>query len=124
MWQAMAAGAALGLAKNALVDKPKEERQRALAAQTALYSPWTGMKPNEVQESDMFGNAMQGATSGAMLSQGQQQADMQQQMLDMKKKQMEMMQSQAMGVNPNLYSGQAPAGAQMSYNSSPYSMMS
>lgn len=124
MWQALAAGAALGLAKNALVDKPKEDRQRALAAQTALYSPWTGMKPNEVQESDAFGNALQGATSGAMFAQGQQNADMQKEMLDMKKKQMMMQQSQGMGVNPNLYSGQAPAGSQMSYNSSPYAMMS
>ena len=36
-------GAALGLGKSVLVDRPREQRQRQLAAQTALYSPWTGM---------------------------------------------------------------------------------
>jgi len=105
MWQALAAGAALGLAKNALVDKPKEEKQRALAAQTALYSPWTGMKPNEVQMSDPFGNALQGATAGAMFSQAAQQQNMNNELLKLKQQQVAgMAQPQ-----PNLYGGNASA---------------
>jgi hypothetical protein len=114
MWQALAAGAALGLAKNALVDKPKEEKQRALAAQTALYSPWTGMKPNEVQQADPFGNALQGATAGAMFSQASQNQDMQNQMMEMRKQQM------GASPQPNLYGGNASA---VPMGGSPYSFM-
>lgn len=117
MLPALLAGAALGLAKNQLVDKPRQKREATLAAQTALYSPWTGMKPNEVQHADAFGSAMQGATSGAMFAQGQQNMDMQQQMMDMKKAQM----AQGMQAQPNLYGGQASA---MNWGASPYSMMS
>lgn len=117
MLPAILAGAAIGLAKNQLVDKPRQKREAELAAQTALYSPWTGMKPNEVQHADAFGNALQGATSGAMFAQAGQQAEMNQQMMDMKKAQM----SQGMGAQPNLYGGQASA---MNWNQSPYSMMS
>lgn len=117
MWQALAAGAALGLAKNALVDKPRQQREANLAAQTALYSPWTGMKPGEVHHADAFGNALQGATSGAMFAQAQQNADMNKELFDMKKAQMQ----QGMGGQPNFYGGQASA---VPFGGSPYQFMS
>lgn len=103
MWPALAIGAGVGLAKSALVDKPKEDKQRMLAAQTAMYSPWTGMKPNEVQAADPFGSALQGATSGAMFAQASQNQDMQDQMMQMRKQQM------GASPQPNLYGGNASA---------------
>lgn len=60
-------GGSVGLGKGLLIDQPKEARQRELAAQTALYSPWTGMQPGPIQEADPFGSALQGATAGMML---------------------------------------------------------
>lgn len=61
--------AAGGLAKGLLIDKPKENRQRALAAETARYSPWTHMQPQAVQEADPFGSALQGGMTGASFGQ-------------------------------------------------------
>lgn len=65
----MALLGALGLGKSELIDRPREQRQRKLAAQTALYSPWTGMSPDKVQEADPFGSTLQGVTAGAMYGQ-------------------------------------------------------
>lgn len=66
----MAAGALAGLAKHRYIDEPKERRQRELAAKTAMYSPWTRMQPNEVQESSALGSAMQGGLTGFQMGQG------------------------------------------------------
>lgn len=65
-------GAGLGIVKHFASDKPKEERQRRLAAETARYSPWTGMQPQQVQDADIFGNVMQGGLTGASFAQGLQ----------------------------------------------------
>lgn len=63
----LAIAAGLGLAKSELVDAPKAERQRKLAASTQRLSPWTGLKANPVQEADPFGTALQfGGTGAAM----------------------------------------------------------
>lgn len=62
--------AGTGLLKSLTLDKAKEDRQRKLAAETARYSPWTGMQPGQIQEADPFGSALQFGTTGAMLGQG------------------------------------------------------
>lgn len=63
------AGAGAGLFKSLVFDKPKEERDRKLQALTALYSPWTGQKPHQVQEADTFGNLLKYGMTGATLGQ-------------------------------------------------------
>lgn len=63
-----------GLAKSFLVDKPKEDRQRQEASATQRYSPWTGLKANDIQEADPFGSALQGAATGASMGQNMQAA--------------------------------------------------
>jgi hypothetical protein len=79
-------GLLAGLGKSMLVDQPKEQRQRKLASQTQLYSPWTGLKAQPVQDADTFGSALQGVTAGAMYKQGQQANDRADQELAMKSK--------------------------------------
>lgn len=59
-----------GLLKSMTLDRAKEDRQRKLAAETARYSPWTGMTPGAIEEADPFGSALQFGTTGAMLGQG------------------------------------------------------
>lgn len=59
----------VGLLKSELLDRPKEDRQRELAAVTARWSPWTGMAPQAIKEADPFGSALQGASAGAMMGQ-------------------------------------------------------
>jgi hypothetical protein len=71
-----------GLLKSELVDRPKEERQRALAAETQRYSPWTGLQANKVQEADPFGSAMQFGTTGAMMGSGIQNMQSQNKLMD------------------------------------------
>ena len=77
---ALAIGAGAGLLKSELIDKPKEERQRRLAAATQRYSPWTGLQANPVQEADPFGSMLQygatGASMGAGIQSAQSQADL------------------------------------------------
>ena len=57
-------GGLVGLGKAALIDRPREQRQRELAATQALYSPWTGITPQPIQEADPIGSAIQGAAMG------------------------------------------------------------
>ncbi len=52
-----------------------EEQDTQLAAETAKWSPWTGMRPNQIRRagsgtSAVMGGAMQGFTSGMMMGQG------------------------------------------------------
>jgi hypothetical protein len=72
-------GAAVGAAKHAAVDVPREQRSRRLAAETQRYSPWTGMQAQPIQEANLFGSALQGGVTGAQLGQAEaaqtQQAD-------------------------------------------------
>lgn len=63
----MAIAAAVGLAKSQLVDKPKADAERALAAKTAAYAPWTGMKPGEVTNANPFADMMQYGMTGAQI---------------------------------------------------------
>lgn len=56
--------AALGVGKSYLVDKPKEERQRKLAAETQRYSPWTQLKAGPIEEADPFGTGLQYGVAG------------------------------------------------------------
>lgn len=56
-------GAGLGMAKTGLVDAPNARRQRELQAKTALYSPWTNLKPENVHSPDALGSALQGGVS-------------------------------------------------------------
>lgn len=66
---AIAAGAALGLAKNRMAAaQAADERKRQAAI--ARYSPWTGMQAHSVQDPNMFGDILQGGASGAMLGGG------------------------------------------------------
>lgn len=54
----LAIGAGIGLAKSELIDRPKEKRERALAAATQRYSPWTGLAAQPVHEADPLGSAL------------------------------------------------------------------
>lgn len=76
---ALMAGA--GLAKSEFVDKPAEARQRKQQAAIMRYSPWTGMSPQPVQSADPFGSMLQGGMAGAMMGQGMQSADAQNELL-------------------------------------------
>ena len=61
----MAIAAALALAKDELIDQPAAQRKRKLAAATAAYSPWTGMKPEEVNDPNVIGDMMLAGAGGA-----------------------------------------------------------
>lgn len=60
----MLAGAALGGVKHFASDKPKEKRQRELAATTQQLSPWTGMQAGPIQEADLLGSMMSTSLAG------------------------------------------------------------
>lgn len=63
------AGAGMGVLKG-MGDKKKEAADRKVAAETARWSPWTGMQPEQVQRADMMGSAMQGGLAGGAMGQG------------------------------------------------------
>lgn len=63
-----AIGAGVGLLKSN-ADRQRADRQRAVEAEVARYSPWTGFAPQRVQEADPLGSIMQGGMTGAMLGQ-------------------------------------------------------
>lgn len=63
--------AALGMLKGNK-ETAAAERDRKLQATTAMYSPWTGLKPTAVKEGDVFGSTMQGLTGGLGMQQGMQ----------------------------------------------------
>lgn len=74
-WIPLAIGAAAGIAKGEQ-DKKRAARQRNVEAATAAYSPWTGMKPNAVQEGpSSLESGLQGASTGAALGQGMESAE-------------------------------------------------
>lgn len=73
---AMAAvGALQGASKNRRANEI-EDADRKLAAETARYSPWTGMTPQQIRRNqgsmfgDVLGGGMSGFTGGMMLGQG------------------------------------------------------
>ncbi len=61
--------AAVGAAKGEFIDKPREQKQRNVAATTQQWSPWTGMQAGPIKEHDTLGSAMQGAVTGYSLGQ-------------------------------------------------------
>lgn len=76
-------GAGAGLLKSELVDKPRANKERELAARTAELSPWTGMSPTMPEEANPMGSMLQGGLAGAQLGQGLQAANQQEEMLKM-----------------------------------------
>lgn len=71
MWPvliAMAAGAALGAAKNA-EDKKNFRKEQKMNAVKARYSPWSDMRPRDVARPNQMGDIMSGAVTGAMMGQ-------------------------------------------------------
>lgn len=66
------AGMGLGILKSELIDRPKEMRQRELAATTTALSPWTGLQAGPVKEANWQEAAMSGAAAG--MGQEQQEA--------------------------------------------------
>lgn len=99
-------GLGAGLGKSMLIDQPREERQRQLEATKALYSPWTGMQPGQVQEADPFGSAMQGAMAGLMYEQQAGQQKLGQELL---KKQGQLIDAQTGMYNQMASAGRSPA---------------
>jgi hypothetical protein len=79
---ALAIGAGAGLLKSELVDRPKEARQRKLAAETQRYSPWTGMQAGQVQEADPMGSALAFGAAGAQVQGGMAQQDINKKLAD------------------------------------------
>ena len=63
-------GSLIGLGKGLLIDKPKEERDKKMAATIARYSPWTGMSPGKIRRADPFGSALQGGVTGFLMGGG------------------------------------------------------
>lgn len=61
---ALGVGAALGGAKHLLVDQPKYEAKKKLAAETQRYSPWTGLRAEMPDQPSLFENAVGGAGYG------------------------------------------------------------
>lgn len=72
------AGGGLGMLKGHMQnqrEKQIEDSDRNLAAATAQYSPWTGMKPQEIRHAgsafgSMLGSGLQGGMMGAMMGGG------------------------------------------------------
>ena len=64
-----AIGAGIGATKHFAVDKPKEKRQRELAAKTQELSPWTGLQAGDIQEGDLAGSLIGGGLAGASFGQ-------------------------------------------------------
>lgn len=70
--QGPAAGGLMGMMKYNLVDRPREDRQRNLAATTSYYSPWTGMKIGEVGGMPQEGSMIEAGLKGAGAAGSQQ----------------------------------------------------
>lgn len=72
---AAAAGALLGAEKNKEA-KDREDKDRMLAAQTQLYSPWTHLQAGPISHANSFvGDVGQGALQGVGMAQGMESAD-------------------------------------------------
>jgi len=69
-----AGGAGLGYLKNKQ-DVKNEASDRAAAASTIRYSPWTGMQPGQIRKADLMGSMLQGATGLGMMGLNMGQAN-------------------------------------------------
>ena len=79
---ALAIGAGVGLIKSEAIDRPREERQRKLKAETQRYSPWTGMQGGNIQEADPFGSALAFGSTGAQIQSGLAQQQINEKLAD------------------------------------------
>jgi hypothetical protein len=71
LWAGMAlGGAALGLAKNEFIDKPRAERMAKAEAAKTAYSPWTGMQGRTVMSPSGADAALKWGATGALLGAG------------------------------------------------------
>ncbi len=102
MMTGLAIAAALALAKDQLVDKPKEQRMRTLSAAKERNSPWTGVHGADVDESNTLGTVMQGAAVGAQMGQGYENAQSANRFRDA--------QSARLNTGGNLYGGWGGGG--------------
>lgn len=96
-------GAGVGVAKHELIDVPQERRQTRLAAQTAAYSPWTGMTPQLPQHTNALGTGLQSGLVGFQLGQGMEMQNMQKNYMDQmiqRQQQMPMGAPKPMGGSP------------------------
>lgn len=72
-------GAGVGLLQNQ-AGAGQRAKQRTLAASTAAYSPWTGMKPQDVAPGGLqpapsgMSSALQGGAAGMAMGQNMQQS--------------------------------------------------
>jgi hypothetical protein len=71
----LAIGLGAGLLKSEAIDRPAANRQRKLAAETQKYSPWTGLKAEEVKEPNAMGDMLTFGATGAQLGAGLQNAE-------------------------------------------------
>lgn len=77
-WLLPAALGAAGMLKGSMQHKREqqiEDADRKLAAETARYSPWTGMTPQPIRQAGsefgtVLGSGLEGAGAGAILGQG------------------------------------------------------
>lgn len=74
---ALAIGAGVGLLKSAVIDGPKANRERTLAAATQRFSPWTHLQAGPVQEADPLGSALTFGGAGASIGAAAKTADAQ-----------------------------------------------
>jgi len=69
-------GAIAGLLKSSLIDKPREERDRRLAATTTRLSPFTHLKAQRVREANPFGDVLKYGLTGLDIAQQSQQNEL------------------------------------------------
>lgn len=81
-WLTVAIGAGAGVLKAELVDKPKENSDRQLAAQTQRYAPWTGNKAGPIRYADPVGSGLQFGMMAGSMKQGMQNSDNQKKIAD------------------------------------------
>ena len=62
-------GGGVGGLKHFLVDKPAADKERQYQAETARWSPWTGLQSKYVRDPSLFGNMLQGGMGGAAFGQ-------------------------------------------------------
>lgn len=73
-------GAGTGVVKSELIDRPKEKRDRKLAAETQRLSPWTGLQAQAIKEADPLASALQFGGAGAQMGMGIQNQGLNQKM--------------------------------------------
>lgn len=63
-----AAGLGVGLGGlKSIFDEMRANRQRQVAGAEARFSPWTGIRPRQVEEPNLFGNLLQGGLTGYLM---------------------------------------------------------